>query len=47
MWQVVFAYILIEGWIVDPDEHRFFYQPREILLFPAHYTKVVQGDIMT
>ena len=43
MWQVVFAYVLIEGWIVDPDEHRFFYQPREILLFPAHYTEVIVG----
>ena len=47
MWQMVFAYVLIKGWIVDPDEHGFFYQPREILLLPAHYTEVVQGDIVT
>ena len=47
MRQMVFAYVLIKGWTVDPDEHWFLYQPREILLFPAHYTEVVQSDVMT
>ena len=44
---MVFAYVLVKGWIIDPDEHRFFNQPREILLFPTHYTEVVQSDVMT
>ena len=24
---MVFAYVLIKGWTVDPDEHRLIYQP--------------------
>ena len=47
MRQKVFAYVFVKGWIIDPNEHWFFNQPREILLFPAHYTEVVQGDVMT
>ena len=41
MWQMVFAYVLVQGWIIDPYEQWYFDQPREILLFPAHYTEVV------
>ena len=35
------AYVFVKGWIIDPYEHWFFNQPREIMLFPAHYTEVV------
>ena len=41
MWQMVFAYVLVQGWIIDPYEHWFFYQPGEVLFFPAHYTEIV------
>ena len=34
-------YFLVQGWIIDPNEHWFLYQPGEVLLFPAHYTEVV------
>ena len=44
---MVFAYVFVQGWIIDPYEHWFFVQPGEILLFPAHYTEVIQGNIMT
>ena len=47
MRQMVLAYVLVKGWIIDLDEHRFFNQPGEILLFPTHYTEVVQSDVMT
>ena len=48
MWQMVIAYILVQGWIIDPNEHWFFYQPGEVLLFPAHYTEVVDvGSVIS
>ena len=36
----VFAYVSIQGWVIDPYEHWFFNEPGEVLLFPAHYTKI-------
>ena len=47
MWQMVFAYVFVQGWINDPNEHWFFDQPEEILLLPAHYTEVVQVGSVT
>ena len=44
---MVFAYVFLQGWIIDPNEHWFFDQPGEVLLFPAHYTEVVQGGSVT
>ena len=40
MRQIVFAYVSIQGWVIDPYKHWFFYQPGEVLLLPAHYAKV-------
>ena len=36
MWQMVFANISIQGWIVDPDVKSFFYCPLEVLFLPSH-----------
>ena len=47
MWQMVFAYIFVKGWIIDPDEHRFFYQSGEVVFLPSHYTKIVDVGIVT
>ena len=44
---MVFAYVSIQGWIIDRYEHWFFNQPGEILLFPAHYAKFVKCGSMT
>ena len=44
---MVFAYVLVQGWIIDPNEHWFFYQPGEVLLFPAHYTEVIDVGSVT
>ena len=47
MWQMVFAYIFVKGRIIDPDEHRFFYQSGEVVSPPSHYTKIVDVGIGT
>ena len=44
---MVFAHVLVQGWITDPNEHWFFYQPGEVLLFPAHYTEIVDVGSVT
>ena len=38
---------LLRDGIIDPNEHWFFYQPGEVLLFPAHYTEVVDVGSVT
>ena len=43
MRQMVFAYVFVQGWVVDPYEHRFFNQPGEVLLFSAHHCEVVDS----
>ena len=45
--QMVFAYILIQGWIVYPYEQCFFYPSAEVLVFPPHYAEFFHGNIMT
>ena len=47
MWQMVFAYVLVKGWIIDPDKHWFFNRSGEVLLLPSHYTKIVDVGIVT
>ena len=44
---MVFAYVFIQGWVIDPYKHGFFDQPREVLLFPAHHCEVVNSGWMT
>ena len=47
MWQMVFAYVFVEGWIIDPNKHWFFNQSGEVLLLPSHYAKIVDVNIVT
>ena len=42
-----FAYVSIQGWIVDPYTQCFFYCSFEVLVFPPHYTEIINIDIMT
>ena len=37
----------VKGWIIDLDEHRFFYQSGEVVFLPSHYTKIVDVGIVT
>ena len=39
MWQLVFANIPIEGWIIDSNQHGFFDVSGHALVFPAHYAE--------
>ena len=47
MRQMVFAYISVHGWIVDPYVYGFFYQPHEVMILPPHYTEIIQYSGMT
>ena len=40
MWQVLFANISIQGWIVDPDVKSLLYCPLEILFLPSHNVEI-------
>ena len=47
MRQVVFAYVLIQGWTIDSYVHGFFNQPGETLFLPTHYLEVVKCGSVT
>ena len=47
MRQMVFAYVFVQGWIVDPYVYSFLYQPHEVLILPPHYAKVFKCSAMT
>ena len=47
MWQMVFANVLIEGWIVYPNVYSFFDQPNVVMLLSPHYSEIIKGSIMT
>ena len=41
MWQLVFANIFIQGWVIDFNQHGFSDGPSHVVVFPAHYAEVV------
>ena len=47
MWQMVFANISIQGWIVDPDVKSLFYCPFEVLFLPSHNIKIINTYAVT
>ena len=47
MWQMVFANILVEGWIVYPNVYSFFDQPDIVVLLSPHYGEIINSGIMT
>ena len=47
VWQMVFANILVKGWIINSDIQSLFYGSQEVLTFSSHYFKVVNSDIVT
>ena len=47
MWQMQFAYVSVNGWIVDPYKQCFFYCSIEVLVLPPYYTKIINGDTVT
>ena len=47
MWPMVFANVLIEGWIIDSYVQSLFNCSQEVLILSSHYTEVVNSDTMT
>ena len=47
MWQMVFANISIQGWIVDPDVKGLFYRPLEVLFLPSHNVEIFNTYAVT
>ena len=45
--QMVFAYVLVEGWTIQAYVHCFFDSSDQVLVLPLHYTKVFNGGTMT
>ena len=40
MWQMVFAYVSVEEWIIDPYVQCFFHCSVEVLVFSPDYGKL-------
>ena len=47
MWQMVFAYVSIQGWIIDPYVKCFIDCSDEVWVLPPHYAEIIYGDIVT
>ena len=45
--QLELANIPVKGWIIDPDEHGFFYGLSEVVHLPTNYGEVVCTEAMT
>ena len=44
MWQLVFANISVNGWVIDSNQHNL---SSHALVIPAHNAEIVQGHFMT
>ena len=44
---MVFAYVLLKGWIIDPYVQCFFDCSTEVLVFPPNYIEVINSDLVT
>ena len=44
---MVFAYVSVEGWIIDPYVKSFFDSSHEDLLLSPHNTKILYRDFVT
>ena len=47
MWQLVFANISIQGWVIDSDQHGFSDGSNHALVFPDQYVEIVQRHFMS
>ena len=43
MWQMVFANVLIQGWIIDSYVQSLFNCSQEVLILSSHHAEVVNG----
>ena len=42
-----FAYVSVEGWIIDPYIQSLFYGPAEVLILPHNNIEIFYGDLVT
>ena len=42
-----FAYVFVEGWIIDPYIQSLFYGPAEVLILPPNNIEIFYGDLVT
>ena len=47
MWQMVFAYVLVQGWIITSYVESLFNCSFDVMIFSTHYAKIVNCDIVT
>ena len=47
MWQMVFAYVFVWGWIIPFYVESFFNCSFQVLIFSPYYAKIANGDRMT
>ena len=47
MWQMVFANISVEGWIIDPYVQSLFNCSHKVLVLPPCSVEIVDGNIVT
>ena len=41
MWEIIFPYVSVQGWVVNPDKHGFLYGSCQTVLFSANNFEVV------
>ena len=46
MWQMVFTYVLVQGWIIASYVESLFYCSFDVMIFSPHYAKIVNCDII-
>ena len=44
---MVFAYVFVKGWIIDPYVQCFFDCSTEVLVFPPNYIEIINSDLLT
>ena len=47
MWQMVFAHISVEGWIIDPYVQSLFYCSYLVQVLPPNNFEIVDGNTVT
>ena len=44
---MVFTYVFVKGWIIDPYVQCFYDCSTEVLVFPPNYIEIINSDLVT
>ena len=47
MWQMVFTYLSVKGWIIDPNVQSLFYCPNLVQVLPTNNFEIIDGNTVT